>query len=70
MNKIITKFITFICSFFNEQMIKQVINSLNKILADKYYKNKPKDSFKEKHPNYRDFNVDPLAPKIKKKNQK
>jgi hypothetical protein len=28
---------------------------------------KPKDKFKEQHPNYRSFEVDPLAPLTKKK---
>jgi hypothetical protein len=70
MSKIITKVIAFICSFFNEHMLKQLIKSLYKILADKYSEYKPKDKFKKDHPNYRGFNVDPLAPKVKKKNQK
>ena len=67
MSKIITKFIVFICSFFNKQMLQQLIKSLYKILADKLSDENPKDKFKKNHPNYRDFNVDPLAPKIKKK---
>jgi hypothetical protein len=32
------------------------------VLADKHPDLKPKDAFKEKHPNYRDFGTDPLAP--------
>jgi hypothetical protein len=51
-------------------MLKQLIKSLYKILADKYSEYKPKDKFKKDHPNYRGFIVDPLAPKVKKKNQK
>ncbi len=32
------------------------------VLEDKNPDLKPKDEFKEKHPNYRDFSTDPLAP--------
>jgi hypothetical protein len=69
MSKLLVNFIVFICSVFNEKLIKQIIAHLYKILADRYNDEKPKDKFNEKHPNYRKFYVDPLSPKFKKKNQ-
>lgn len=68
MSKIIAKFIALLCSLFNEHVIKQIIQLLYKILADRYSSEKPKDKFIEKHPSYRKFEVDPLAPVVKKKN--
>jgi hypothetical protein len=69
MTKFFINIIVFICSIFNEKIIKQIITNLYKILADRYSDEKPKDKFNEKHPNYKKFYVDPLAPKLKKKNQ-
>jgi len=61
MNRI-TRFVIWICSKFNRVEIEQIINGLQVVLADRDPEIKPKDDFKEKHPNYRDFYVDPLAP--------
>ncbi len=61
MNRI-TRFIIWICSKFNRDEIEQIINGLSDVLANRNPEIKPKDDFKEKHPHYRDFYVDPLAP--------
>lgn len=42
--------------------IEQIISELLDVLQNRNPEVKPKDDFQEKHPNYRDFSVDPLAP--------
>jgi len=40
------------------------------VLANQNPDIKPKDNFKEEHPNYRDFSVDPIPPLKKKRKKK
>ena len=69
-NKII-RFVIWICSKFSKFEIEQIILELNKILSNQNPEIKPKDAFKEEHPNYQKFNVDPKPPsKSEKKNNK
>ncbi len=68
-NKII-RFVIWICSKFTKIEIEQIISELNQILSNQNPEIKPKDSFKQEHPNYRKFDVDPkppLKPSSKKK---
>jgi putative transposase len=58
----IARFIIWICSKFTKGEIEQIITGLVDVLQDRNPEVKPKDDFKEKHPNYRDFAVPPLAP--------
>ena len=58
----IARFIIWICSKFTKNEIEQIIAGLLDVLEDRNPEVKPKDDFKEKHPHYRDFSVDPLAP--------
>ena len=58
----IKHFIIWICKRFTHDQILQIIDELIKIVIDKSSDILPKDGFKEKHPNYRNFSVDPLAP--------
>lgn len=60
--KKIDRFIIWICSKFTKDEIKEIIKGLSDILANRNPKVKPKDDFKEKHPNYRNFFVDPNPP--------
>jgi len=60
--KKIARFIIWICSKFTKNEIEQVIDGLIDILLERNPEVKPKDDFKEKHPNYRNFSVDPFAP--------
>jgi transposase-like protein len=53
------------CSKFNRQELIIIIFYLVNILLDRDPEVKPRDHFKEQHPNYRDFYVDPLAPLTK-----
>jgi putative transposase len=58
----IARFIIWICSKFTKSEIEQIVSGLAEVLQDRNPEVKPKDDFKEKHPNYRDFAVPPLAP--------
>lgn len=58
----IARFIIWICSRFTKAEIEQIITGLVDVLQDRNPEVKPKDDFKEKHPNYRDFAVPPLPP--------
>jgi len=60
--KKLDRFIIWICSKFNRKEIEFIVAGLVKILVDRNPEVKPRDDFKEKHPNYRDFSVDPMPP--------
>ncbi len=53
------------CSTLSLQILMSILNivdELIQVLNDKNPDLKPKDEFKDKHPNYRKFSADPLAP--------
>ena len=56
------RFVIWICSKFTREEIEEIINGLLEVLANRNPNVKPKDDFKEKHPRYRDFFVDPNPP--------
>ena len=58
----ISRFVVWICSKFNKEQIERIVVQLIDILHNKNPELKPKDDFKEKHPNYRDYSVDPNPP--------
>jgi hypothetical protein len=58
----ITRFVVWICSKFTREQIQNIILQLTDILNNKNPEIKPKDDFKEKHPNYRNYYVDPNPP--------
>ena len=60
--KKLDRFIIWICSKFNRKEIEFIVAGLVKILVDRNPEVKPRDDFKEKHPNYRNFSVDPVPP--------
>ncbi|MCX6340107.1 MAG: hypothetical protein NTX71_09360 [Candidatus Aureabacteria bacterium] len=60
--KKLDRFIIWICSKFNRKEIEFIVAGLVRILVDRNPEVKPRDDFKEKHPNYRNFSVDPLPP--------
>ena len=70
MNNKIVRFVLWICSKFNLNEIERIVIELTKVLANQKPEIKIKDSFKEDHPNYRDFNVDPIPPRKKKRKRK
>lgn len=60
--KKIQRFVIWICSKFTRSEIEEIIQGLADVLANRDPAVKPKDDFKEKHPNYRNFFVDPEPP--------
>jgi hypothetical protein len=56
------RFIVWVCKHFNREQILHIVDELIQVLNDKNPDLKPKDDFKDKHPNYRKFSSDPLAP--------
>jgi len=58
----ISRFVIWICSKFTRNEIEHIRKELGEILANRNPEIKPKDDFKEKHPNYREFSVDPNSP--------
>lgn len=58
----IARFVIWICSKFTRTEIEQIVAGLSDVLNNRNPEVKPKDDFKEKHPNYRIFSVDPLPP--------
>jgi transposase-like protein len=58
----IDRFVIWICSKFTRSEIESIIKGLSDVLANRNPDVKPKDDFKEKHPHFRDFFVDPNPP--------
>jgi hypothetical protein len=56
------RFIIWTCPKFTKSEIEQIVSGLVDVLQDRNPEVKPKDDFKEKHPNYRSFVVPSLAP--------
>ncbi len=63
--KKITRIIVWLCSKFNKEEIENITIGLIDVLSDRNPEIKPKDDFKQKHPNYREFSVDPNPPLTK-----
>ena len=61
LNKI-QRLIVWICKHYNREQILNLVDELVNILHDKNPELQPRDEFKDKHPKYRDFSADPLAP--------
>lgn len=59
-----------LCSKFTRSELETIIAYLLDVLANRNPEVKPRDDFKEKHPNYRDFSVDPNPPLTKQEPQK
>lgn len=58
----IARFVVWICSKFTKIEIQQIVAGLTEVLENRNPEVKPMDDFKEKHPNYRNFIVDPKPP--------
>jgi len=56
------RFVIWICSKFTKNEIEQIVVGLSDVLENRNPEVKPKDDFKDKHPNYRNFIVDPEPP--------
>lgn len=66
MNKI-SRFVIWICSKFTRDEIERIIQGLSDVLNNRNPDVKPKDDFKQKHPNYQNFFVDPNPPSTQPK---
>jgi hypothetical protein len=62
LHKFIFKIVLFLIRLLNKKLIKQLIKEIYNLSAET---SKPKDRFKQLHPNYREFKVDPLSPNKK-----
>ncbi len=62
----ISRFVIWICSKFTREQIILIIKELSDVVANRDPNIKPKDDFKQNHPNYRNFYVDPNPPLSKK----
>ncbi len=60
--KRLSRFVLWICSKFTKEQIEFIVKELSTILKSRNPAVKPKDDFKEKHPNYRKFIVDSKPP--------
>ena len=58
----VARFAIWICSKFSKSEIEFLVKELTDILKNRNPDVKPKDDFKEKHPNYRKFYSDPKPP--------
>ena len=69
----VSRFVVWICSKFNREQIEKIVSDLTDVLEKQSnLPSRPKDVFKEQHPRYRDFSVDPNPPltqPAKKKNK-
>lgn len=68
--KKIDRFIVWLCKKFTRAELETIIAGLLDVLANRNPDVKPRDDFKEKHPNYRDFSVDPNPPLLKQQTPK
>jgi hypothetical protein len=71
----IARFVVWICRKFNREEIEGIIAELTITLKDPNAEVKPRDQFKEEHPNYRNFRPDQVEPlaqplAVKKKRKK
>ena len=60
--KKIDRFVIWLCKKFTRAELETIITGLLDVLANRNPDVKPRDDFKEKHPNYRKFSVDPNPP--------
>ena len=70
MHENVVKFVIWICKHFNREQVKVISDKLLEILKDPNSEIQPKDTFKEDHPNYRKFDVDPKPPLKQKPGKK
>src|SRR5262252_3164485 len=58
----IPRLVLWLCSKFTRQDLQELVNQLQEVLAGRQPEPQPRDDFRQQHPHYRDFYVDPLAP--------
>src|SRR5215472_13706376 len=58
----IPRLVLWLCRKFTRQQLQELVHELQEILAGRQPEPQPRDDFRQQHPHYRDFYVDPLAP--------
>jgi transposase-like protein len=58
----IARLVVWLCRKFTRQDLQELVQQLQEILAGRQLEPQPRDDFRQQHPHYRDFYVDPLAP--------
>lgn len=58
----ITRFVLWLCKKFSRAELEDLIAQLQQILSQREPEILPRDDFREQHPHYRNFYVDPQAP--------
>ena len=58
----ITRFVLWLCKKFSRPELETLVAQLQQILSEREPEILPRDDFREHHPHYRDFSVDPQAP--------
>ncbi len=57
----ITRLVLWLCRKFTRPELQELIEQLQQILAEREPEIQPRDDFRQQHPHYRDFSVDPQA---------
>ncbi|MGH9345527.1 MAG: hypothetical protein ACRD19_17405, partial [Terriglobia bacterium] len=58
----ITRLVLWLCRKFTRSDLQDLIEQLQQVLAGHEPEVHPRDDFRQQHPHYRDFYVDPQAP--------
>jgi transposase-like protein len=58
----ITRLVLWLCKKFTRQDLEDLVAQLQQVLAGREPELQPRDDFRQQHPHYRDFYVDPQAP--------
>ena len=58
----ITRLVLWLCKKFTRQDLEDLVAQLQQVLAGREPELQPRDDFRQQHPHYRDFYVDPRAP--------
>lgn len=58
----IARFVLWLCKNFTRQELEEIVAQLQQLLSERELPLHPRDEFRDKHPHYRDFSVDPQAP--------
>jgi putative transposase len=58
----IARFVLWLCRKFSRAELEELVRQLQELLADPEPEIPPRDDFRQQHPHYRDFFVDPEAP--------
>jgi hypothetical protein len=58
----IPRLVLWLCRKFTRSDLQELVEELQQVLAGRQPEIQPRDDFRQQHPHYRDFYVDPQAP--------